>query len=89
MTPESVMQMSEQALIVAAQIAGPFLLVILVVGLVISIFQAATQINEMTLTFIPKVVAVIVVLLIAGHFMMATLVSYTQELLHSIPGLIG
>jgi len=67
----------------------PVLLTALFVGLLIGMFQAATQINEMTLSFIPKMLAVVVALLIAGPWMLQVLVDYTERLFHSIPGLIG
>jgi flagellar biosynthetic protein FliQ len=79
----------QQALFVTALVAAPLLLTALVVGLVVSIFQAATQINEMTLSFIPKLVAMFAVLVLAGPWMLATLVDYVQRLFGSIPQLVG
>jgi len=70
-------------------VSAPVLLTVLVVGLVISIFQAATQISEATLSFVPKVVAAVLVLAFAGPWMMSTLVEYLQRTLQSIPGAIG
>ena len=70
-------------------ISAPLLLTVLVVGLVVSIFQAATQINESTLSFVPKIVAAVAVLAIMGPWMMSTLVEYLQRTLQSIPGMIG
>ena len=70
-------------------LAAPMLLVALVTGLVIGAFQAATQINEMTLSFIPKLVAIAATLVIAGPWMLKVLVSYTRELFESIPSLIN
>ncbi|CAM5190565.1 Flagellar biosynthetic protein FliQ OS=Castellaniella defragrans OX=75697 GN=fliQ PE=3 SV=1 [Castellaniella defragrans] len=87
MTPEAVMSMTYQALKVALIMAGPLLLVTLVVGLVISIFQAATQINEMTLSFIPKLLAVGAALVLLGPWLISTMVDYIQALFSSIPGL--
>lgn len=87
MTPEAAMSMTHQALRVALSIAGPMLLVTLLVGLVISIFQAATQINEMTLSFIPKILAVIVAVLLLGPWFLSTMIDYIRMLLSSIPGL--
>jgi flagellar biosynthesis protein FliQ len=75
MTPETVMTMAHQAMYVALLLAAPLLLVALVVGLVVSLFQAATQINESTLSFIPKLLAVAVTLVIAGPWMLTTLPS--------------
>ncbi len=89
MTPETVMTIGRHALEVTVLLAMPLLLVILAVGLLVGIFQAATQINEMTLSFIPKLVAMAATLLIAGPWMLAELVSYTRQLIESIPSLIG
>ncbi len=89
MTPETVMSMTYQALRVALSMAGPLLLVTLLVGLVISIFQAATQINEMTLSFIPKLLAVGATLVLLGPWLISTMVDYIRTLLESIPGLAG
>jgi len=87
MTPEAVMSMTYQALKVALIMAGPLLLVTLIVGLVISIFQAATQINEMTLSFIPKLLAVGAALVLLGPWLISTMVDYIQALFSGIPGL--
>ncbi|HEX7387894.1 MAG TPA: flagellar biosynthesis protein FliQ [Castellaniella sp.] len=87
MTPEAVMSMTYQALKVALIMAGPLLLVTLIVGLVISIFQAATQINEMTLSFIPKLLAIGAALVLLGPWLISTMVDYIQALFTSIPGL--
>ena len=70
-------------------VAAPMLRVVLVMGLVISIFQAATQINEMTMTFVPKIVAAAAVLVFAGPWMMRTLVEYLQRAIQSIPAAVG
>jgi flagellar biosynthetic protein FliQ len=77
------------AVSISIKVGLPILLVGLVVGLVISIFQAITQIQEMTLTFIPKIVATVVVLVVAGPWMLAQILTYTSELYNSIPGLVG
>ncbi|MFC4297907.1 MAG: flagellar biosynthesis protein FliQ [Castellaniella sp.] len=87
MTPEVVMSMTYQALRVALIMAGPLLLMTLAVGLIISIFQAATQINEMTLSFIPKLLAVGATLVLLGPWLLSTMVDYIRGLLESIPGL--
>ncbi len=87
MTPEVVMSMTYQALRVALIMAGPLLLMTLAVGLIISIFQAATQINEMTLSFIPKLLAVGTTLVLLGPWLLSTMVDYIRGLLDSIPGL--
>lgn len=81
--------MTYQAMKVALAIAGPLLLVVLVVGLVISIFQAATQINEMTLSFIPKMLAMALTLVLAGPWLIGLMVDYIRQLFGSIPGLVG
>ena len=70
-------------------ISAPILIVVLVVGLVISVFQAATQINEQTLSFVPKVLAAVAVLAIAGPWMMTMLVDYIRQTLTSIPSMLG
>lgn len=88
MTPEIVMSMTYQAMKVALAMAGPLLLVTLVVGLVISVFQAATQINEMTLSFIPKIIAMVVALVLAGPWLISVMVDYMRQLITSIPNLV-
>jgi len=88
MTPESVLSLGAQALQLTLLVAAPLLLVALVVGLVISIFQAATQINEATLSFIPKLLAVFATLVLAGPWMLALLVDYIRQLFASIPNLV-
>ncbi len=70
-------------------VAAPVLLVVLVVGLIVSIFQAATQINEATLSFVPKVLAAVAVLVVAGPWMVTSLVEYLQRVLQSIPQAVG
>ncbi|AET90441.1 MULTISPECIES: flagellar biosynthesis protein FliQ [Caballeronia] len=89
MTPESVMTMAHQAMYVALLLAAPLLLVALVVGLVVSLFQAATQINESTLSFIPKLIAVAVTLVIAGPWMLSTLLDYMRSVFTIAPGVSG
>jgi flagellar biosynthesis protein FliQ len=89
MTPETVMSVGTHALEVTLLLAAPMLLVALVVGLLVGIFQAATQINEMTLSFIPKLIAMAATIAIAGPWMLKLIVSYTRELFESIPGMIG
>ena len=89
MTPETVMALAHQAMQVTLLLAAPLLLVALVSGLLVSLFQAATQINEMTLSFIPKLLAVFVTLVIAGPWMLNLMVDYMRQLLTSIPGLVG
>jgi flagellar biosynthetic protein FliQ len=89
MTPETVMTIGRHALEVTVMLAAPLLLVTLAVGLLVGIFQAATQINEMTLSFIPKLLAMAVTLLVAGPWMLSQLMGYTRQLISSIPMLIG
>lgn len=89
MTPESVMTLGRQALELTLMIAAPPLLAALVIGLVVSIFQAATQINEMTLSFIPKLIGMFLVLIITGPWMIHLMVDYVQRLFSSIPWLVG
>jgi len=88
MTPESVLSLGQQALQLALMLAAPMLLVSLAVGLLVGIFQAATQINEMTLSFIPKVLALAATLTLAGPWMLQLLTEFTRRLLEGIPGAI-
>jgi flagellar biosynthetic protein FliQ len=89
MTPESVMTIGTQALELTLLVSAPLLLTALVIGLFVSIFQAATQINEMTLSFIPKLLGMFVVLIIAGPWMIGLLLDYMQRLFTSIPWMVG
>ena len=89
LTPESVMTIGTHALEVTLLLAAPLLLVALVLGLVVGVFQAATQINEMTLSFIPKLLGLAATMVIAGPWILKVLIGYTRELFQSIPGLIG
>jgi flagellar biosynthetic protein FliQ len=89
MTPEAVMTIGSRALEITLMLAAPMLLVALITGLIVGAFQAATQINEMTLSFIPKLIAISVALMIAGPWMLKVLVGYTRELFESIPSLIN
>jgi flagellar biosynthesis protein FliQ len=89
MTPEVVMTMGQQALEMALMLAAPMLLAALVIGLLVGVFQAATQINEMTLSFIPKLLGMATVLVVAGPWMLKELIGYTRMLIESIPSLVG
>ena len=89
MTPEVVMSLGRQAIVVALMLAAPLLLAALAIGLIVSIFQAATQINEATLSFIPKLVGTFLVLALAGPWMLSMFVDYIRQLLERIPQLIG
>jgi len=88
-TPDTVMTIGSRALEMALALAAPLLLAALITGVIVGAFQAATSINEMTLSFIPKLVAIALTLSIAGPWMLKTLVGYTRELIMSIPGLIN
>ncbi len=85
MTPESIMEFGQHALYVAMLVAAPLLLTALAVGLLIGVIQAATQINEMTLSFIPKLMAMSAVALITGPWMLRLLVQFTRQLIESLP----
>ena len=89
MTPELVMNIGRQAIEVTLLLSGPMLLAALVIGLIISIFQAATQINEQTLSFIPKLLGMLLTLILAGPWMLQMMVDYIRRLFESIPQLIG
>lgn len=89
MTPDTVMTVGQEALVVAVKITAPILLSSLLVGLVVAMFQAATQINEMTLTFVPKLITLGVVLVVAGPWILSVLIDYIHGLFKSIPSLIG
>ena len=89
MTPDTVYIIGQEAMIVALKLAGPILLASLAVGLVIAMFQAATQINEMTLTFVPKLITIGAVLMLAGPWMLQVIIEFFQGLVRDIPNLIG
>ncbi|AIX51514.1 MULTISPECIES: flagellar biosynthesis protein FliQ [Pantoea] len=89
MTPESVMVMGQEAMRVALMMAAPLLLVAMVSGLIISILQAATQINEQTLSFIPKILAVAATGVIAGPWMLNLMLDYIRTLFSNLPYIIG
>ncbi len=89
MNQDTVTQLAMQAITIAFKVAGPFLIAGLIVGLVVSIFQAATSIQEVTLSFIPKIVVTGAVIVIGGPWMLSQLIGYTQALYLSIPSLVG
>lgn len=89
MSPESVMTLSQQALEITVMVSAPLLLAALVTGLLVSVFQAATQINEMTLSFIPKLLAMFVVMIVAGPWMLGVMMEYMQRLYANIPWMLG
>jgi flagellar biosynthetic protein FliQ len=89
MTPESVMTLGRQALELTILVSAPALLTALIIGLLVSIFQAATQINEQTLSFIPKLIGIFGVLIIAGPWMVGLMVDFIQRLFSNIPWMVG
>ncbi|MBC7623972.1 MAG: flagellar biosynthesis protein FliQ [Aeromicrobium sp.] len=89
MTPQQVIGIGTNGLETMLILAAPLLLVVLVVGFVISVLQAATQINEQTLSFVPKLIAVAVTIVLAGPWMIARMVAYMQQLFAQIPFVIG
>ncbi|WP_168921061.1 flagellar biosynthesis protein FliQ [Polaromonas vacuolata] len=89
MTPESVMSMGYEAMKLSLLLGAPLLLVALITGLIVGLFQAATQINEATLSFIPKLLAVFATLVIAGPWMMGVALDYMRNLFESIPKLVS
>jgi len=89
MTPETVLSIGQRALEMTLMLAAPMLLTGLLIGLLVGIFQAATQINEMTLSFIPKLLGAATMLVLLGPWMLKELVGYTRTLIESIPSLVG
>ncbi len=89
MTPADVMTIGQQALEVTILVSAPLLASVLATGLVVSVFQAATQINEQTLSFIPKLLALAAVLVVAGPWMLALLTDFMQRLYSGIPQIVG
>jgi flagellar biosynthetic protein FliQ len=89
MTPDTIMAIGSRALEMTLALAAPLLLAALITGVLVGAFQAATSINEMTLSFIPKLIAISVTMAIVGPWMLKTLIGYTRELITSIPGLIN
>jgi flagellar biosynthetic protein FliQ len=89
MTPDTIIDLSQQALYLIAMIAAPMLLSALAIGLLIGMFQAATSINEQTLSFIPKLMVLLMSIVVAGPWMLNLLLTFTRRLYLNIPGLIG
>ena len=89
MTDSAVLDIALQTMLVALKLTAPILLPALVIGFVISLVQSMTQIQEFTLSFVPKLIGVGVSLLISGNWMLHTLISYTQDLFARLPGLLG
>lgn len=89
MDQDTVVHLARQAMELAMKVGGPLLVVGLAVGVVVSVFQAITQIQEQSLSFIPKIVATALVIVVAGPWMLNQLLGYTEELFRSIPALVG
>lgn len=89
MTADGVLSIGHEALMLALLLGAPLLLTALLVGVLVGVFQAATQINEMTLSFIPKLLAMAAVIAISGPWMLRLMVEYTRRLIENIPTLIG
>ncbi|WP_018872511.1 MULTISPECIES: flagellar biosynthesis protein FliQ [unclassified Thioalkalivibrio] len=89
MTPELVVDLGQETLMVVTLLAAPPLLTALAVGLAIGMLQAATQVQEMTLSFIPKLLAMFAALLLSGHWMLALLIDFTERLYEGAPGMVG
>jgi flagellar biosynthesis protein FliQ len=89
MTDTQVTDLALQTMLLAAKVAAPVLLTALLVGFVISLFQAATQIQEQTLSFVPKMIAVAIALLVSGNWVLSELVSFTHSLFDMLPTLLG
>ncbi|MDT8399660.1 MAG: flagellar biosynthesis protein FliQ [Pseudomonadales bacterium] len=89
MSPESVMDLAYQSMRVALLVSAPLLMAALIIGLLVSLFQAATQINEMTLSFIPKILGIFVMLVLFGPLMIELMVDFTADLLRNIPLIAG
>ncbi|MGZ5050364.1 MAG: flagellar biosynthesis protein FliQ [Methylobacter sp.] len=89
MVPETIFMLGQEAMVIAAKLTAPILLPSLVVGLIIAMFQAATQINEATLTFVPKLIVIGIVLMLMGPAMLQMFLDYFQGLIREIPHLIG
>ncbi len=89
MTPETVITIGQQALWVTMLLASPLLLSALAIGVLVGMFQAATQINEMTMSFIPKLLVLVIALSIAGPWMLSVIMNFMRQLVERIPSLIG
>ncbi|MBU1237158.1 MAG: flagellar biosynthesis protein FliQ [Gammaproteobacteria bacterium] len=89
MTPTTVVELGRQALEVALMVSAPLFIAALATGLIVSIFQAATQINEATLSFVPKLIAIFLAMILAGPWMLTVMTTYIRQLYESIPSMIG
>jgi flagellar biosynthetic protein FliQ len=88
MTDTEIMHIALQVLLVAGKLAAPVLVTSLVVGFAVSLIQSATQIQEFTLAFVPKLIGVSIALLVSGHWMLTTMITFTQELFRGLPALL-
>ncbi len=89
MTPDTAIELSKSALWVTVMLAAPILLSALIIGVMIGVFQAATQINEQTLSFVPKLAAMAATIFIAAPWMLSVIIDFTRDLIMGIPGFIG
>jgi len=89
MSPEAALDIGAQALVIAAKLAAPILVTALVVGLAISLLQSITQVQEVTLSFVPKAIAVAIALLVAGNWMITEMIAFTNEMFTRIPSLLS
>nr|WP_274636018.1 flagellar biosynthesis protein FliQ [Microbacterium bovistercoris] len=89
MSPEAALDIGAQALVIAAKLAAPILVTALVVGFAISLLQSITQVQEVTLSFVPKAIAVGIALLVAGNWMITEMISFTNEMFTRIPTLLS
>ncbi|PCI22415.1 MAG: flagellar biosynthetic protein FliQ [Piscirickettsiaceae bacterium] len=89
MTPDSVMELGQRALQITVMLSAPILLSALAIGLLVAMFQAATQINEMTLSFVPKLLVTVLVLSVAGPWMLRLIITFTRETFLKIPEMVG
>lgn len=89
MTDNDVIHLAMQVMLVAGKLAAPALVTALVIGFAVSLFQSATQIQEFTLAFVPKVIGVGIALLVCGHWMLTTMITFTTQLFTSIPSMLG
>jgi flagellar biosynthesis protein FliQ len=87
-TSQQVIDIGTRALLVSAKLAGPFLIVVLAVGVVIGLLQSVTQLQEQTLTFVPKLIGSAIVIAVSGNWMLASLVEFSRELMNSVPALL-
>lgn len=89
MTPDSVMELGQRALQITVMLSAPILLSALAIGLLVAMFQAATQINEMTLSFVPKLLVTVIVLAVAGPWMLELIITFTRQTFVQIPEMVG